>query len=423
MVFESNHLAFKWDGTIQNNGASSSTDRFGFANSAYAFSGVAGGGINIGNGIDLSGSYTISLYAKLDDTAAYVNTKSALFGHGTQAPNQGLHVLMNPSVGVRLGHYNNDYDVGTTTASYYTSWRHYVFVYDRSDHSRKVYVDGQLVSSNDTYNAVDYTGTGNFIIGNHPWENRERFDGVMDDFIIWNEPLTASDVSSLYGQTNQSTLDSKGNFLNYVYVRGSDLSLAGPLKTSQTRAYSGAFRTNNHELTTRYFNVSQSSNTSLTMDLGTSSITIEYEMEWTQFYPGNYTTNVSSATIILGGRTFYDYGDSQWGEIRVVENPQWNGSTRYINTYNNHYSPSNNRYHPSIKKIDATQTLDKINLNVRNADEVEISASSDINNLSAKVLKLKGRNNKVIGSSFIVSTSTKKNPARILNLILSLIHI
>jgi hypothetical protein len=109
---------------------------------------------------------------------------------------------MNPSVGVRLGHYNNDYDVGTTTASYYTSWRHYVFVYDRSDHSRKVYVDGQLVSSNDTYNAVDYTGTGNFIIGNHPWENRERFDGVMDDFIIWNEPLTASDVSSLYGQTN-----------------------------------------------------------------------------------------------------------------------------------------------------------------------------------------------------------------------------
>ena len=126
------------------------------------------------------------------------------------------------------------------------------------------------------------------------------------------------------------------------------------------------------------------------MDLGTSSITIEYEMEWTQFYPGNYTTNVSSATILFGGRTFYDFGDSQWGEIRVVENPQWNGSTRYINSYNNNYSPSNNRYHPSIKKIDATQTLDKINLQVRNADEVEISASSDINNLSAKVLKLKG---------------------------------
>ena len=208
--------------------------------------------------------------------------------------------------------------------------------------------------------------------------------------VIFAENMTISSANLNFSGTTTSTLDSKGNFLNYVYVRGSDLSLAGPLKTYYTRAYSGSFRTNNHELTTRYFNVTQSSNTSLTMDLGTSSITIEYEMEWTQFYPGNYTTNVSSATIILGGRTFYDFGDSQWGEIRVVENPQWNGSTRYINTYNNNYSPSNNRYHPSIKKIDATQTLDKINLEVRNADEVEISASSDINNLSAKVLKLKG---------------------------------
>ena len=195
-------------------------------------------------------------------------------------------------------------------------------------------------------------------VTNNPTFN---FNGKSIDIfgsVIFAENMTISSANLNFSGTTTSTLDSKGNFLNYVYVRGSDLSLAGPLKTHQTRAYSGAFRTNNHELTTRYFNVTQSSNTSLTMDLGTSSITIEYEMEWTQFYPGNYTTNVSSATIILGGRLFSDYGDSQWGEIRVVENPQWNGSTRYIYTYNNQYSPSNNRYHPSIKKIDATQTLD-----------------------------------------------------------------
>ena len=93
---------------------------------------MAGGGINIGNGIDLSGSYTVSLYAKLDDVAAFTNHKSVFFGHGTQAPNQGLHVILGPGVGIRYGHYNNDYDVGSTNASYYTSWRHYVFVYDGS---------------------------------------------------------------------------------------------------------------------------------------------------------------------------------------------------------------------------------------------------------------------------------------------------
>ena len=201
--------------------------------------------------------------------------------------------------------------------------------------------------------------------------------------------MTINNANLNFSGSTTSTLDLKGNYLNYVYVRGSDLS-AGPLKTSQTRVYSGAFRTNDYEFTSRYFNVNQTSNTSLTMDLGTSTITIEYEMEWTTFYPGNYTTNVSSATILLGGRTFYDYGDSQWGEIRVVENPQWNGNDRYFRVYNNNYNTSLGRYHPSIRKIDATQTLDKINLEVRNADEVEISASADIYNLSAKVLKLKG---------------------------------
>ena len=98
--------------------------------------------------------------------------------------------------------------------------------------------------------------------------------------------------------STSATLDSKGNYLNYVYVRGSDLSLAGPLRRFKI-FYSGSFRTNDYEFTSRYFNVNQTSNTSLTMDLGTSTITIEYEMEWTTFDHGNYSTNVSSATILL----------------------------------------------------------------------------------------------------------------------------
>ena len=97
------------------------------------------------------------------------------------------------------------------------------FVYDGSD-EKSLY--RRTVSSNDTYNEIYWCGKF------YHWKSsvRERFDGVMDDFIIWNDVLSES-ISSLYNQTNQSTLDSKGN--NYVYV--SDLSLAGPLKTSQTR--------------------------------------------------------------------------------------------------------------------------------------------------------------------------------------------
>ena len=367
-------------GTIQNNGASSVTDRYGFQNSAYQFSGVAGGGINIGNAIDLSGSYTISLYAKLDDVAAFTDYKSVFFGHGTQAPNQGLHVILGPDVGIRYGHYNNDYDVGSTNASYYTSWRHYVFVYDGSDHSRKVYIDGQLVSSNDSYNAVDYTGSGNFIIGNHPWENRERFDGVMDDFIIWNDVLSDSEVNSLYNQTNQSTLDSKNKNISSIYLKGSDLTLASPLDIQNFYIRSGSFITNDYDLNTYRFDVDQTSNTSLTIDLGTSTVVNTYELEWDTFRAGNYTTNVSSATIIVKGRTWRDYGSSQWGELRVVELPnQWWSSVEF-----------NANSNVNIKSLIASQTTDQINLNVRNVDEVDISSSANITNLNAKILKLKG---------------------------------
>ena len=98
--------------------------------------------------------------ARLDTDSDFTNFRSVLFGHGTTSTNRGLHLIFGPTVGIRYGHYNNDYDVGIKdNASYYTIWRHYVFVYDGSNHSRKVYIDGQEVTSTDNYSNVDYAGT------------------------------------------------------------------------------------------------------------------------------------------------------------------------------------------------------------------------------------------------------------------------
>ena len=98
------------------------------------------------------------------------------------------------------------------------------------------------------------------------------------------------------------------------------------------------------------------------------------------FRAGNYTTNVSSSTIIVKGRTWRDYGSSQWGELKVVELPnQWWNSVDF-----------NANSNVNIKSLIASQTTDKINLNVRNIDEVDISSSANITNLNTKILKLKG---------------------------------
>ena len=205
------------NGTILNNGASLTADRFGVANSAYQFSGAAGGGINIGSNIDLSGSYTISAYARLDTDSDFTNFRSVLFGHGTTSTNRGLHLIFGPTVGIRYGHYNNDYDVGIKdNASYYTIWRHYVFVYDGSNHSRKVYIDGQEVTSTDNYSNVDYAGTGNFIIGNHPWGSNQRWDGKIDDFIIWDVPLSNSEIAQLYQNSFRNPSKSKYRYHKWI---------------------------------------------------------------------------------------------------------------------------------------------------------------------------------------------------------------
>ena len=156
--------------------------------------------------------------------------------------------------------------------------------------------------------------------------------------------------------------------------------MASPLDIQNFYIRSGSFITNDYDLNTYRFDVDQTSNTSLTIDLGTSTVVNTYELEWDTFRAGNYTTNVSSATIIVKGRTWRDYGSSQWGELRVVELPnQWWSSVEF-----------NANSNVNIKSLIASQTTDQINLNVRNVDEVDISSSANITNLNAKILKLKG---------------------------------
>ena len=169
----------------------------------------------------------------------------------------------------------------------------------------------------------------------------------MDDFIIWNDVLSDSEVNSLYNQTNQSTLDTKNKNISSIYLKGSDLTIGKSIGYSKfLHKKSGSFITNNYDLNTYRFDVDQTSNTSLTIDLGTSTVVNTYELEWDTFRAGNYTTNVSSATIIVKGRTWRDYGSSQWGELRVVELPNGWWSSVEFNANSN----------VNIKSLIASQT-------------------------------------------------------------------
>ena len=98
----------------------------GTGENAYYFDGNPGSYIDIGTQIDLSSSFSISVFAKIENDTAFNNFETTLFGHGNNAVNMGVHSILGPSVGNRFAFYNNDYDVGSTNGSDYDKWRHYV---------------------------------------------------------------------------------------------------------------------------------------------------------------------------------------------------------------------------------------------------------------------------------------------------------
>ena len=224
-------------------------------------------------------------------------------------------------------------------------------------------------------NDMTWTGVTNNPTFNFNGKNLDVFGSV-----VFAENMTINSANMDFMGTSSATLDTKNKNISSIYLKGSDLTLASPLDIQNFYIKSGSFITNDYDLNTYRFDVDQTSNTSLTIDLGTSTVVNTYELEWDTFRAGNYTTNVSSATIIVKGRTWRDYGSSQWGELRVVELPnQWWSSVEF-----------NANSNVSIKSLIANQTTDQINLNVRNVDEVDISSSANITNLNAKILKLKG---------------------------------
>jgi large repetitive protein len=75
------------------------------------------------------------------------------------------------------------------------TWEHYVFTSSVSQNSKKVYRNGTLLSSSSSSDVVDNIarslriGSGN---------NGNYFNGAIDDVHIYNRPLTASEVTTLY---------------------------------------------------------------------------------------------------------------------------------------------------------------------------------------------------------------------------------
>lgn len=139
-----------------------------------------------------SGDFSICGWFKTDDAAV----QQYIFSHGDGSTTDYLHVLLNGGdLEVRARRSNVSISCDDITTAYAANtW--YFFCYTVTGTTRSLYVNGSDVTNTNTDTLGAFTGTR--IGGLADNSSAARFDGLMQDIIVFDDDLTAGEVASLY---------------------------------------------------------------------------------------------------------------------------------------------------------------------------------------------------------------------------------
>lgn len=195
------------------NGANLTQDRFGFANSAFAFDGDQSG-ITVTNAAQLnSPNTTISFWVKPNSFP--VTGEVYLLSHGgyqerwkISLPDHGKPVFTTHSNGVCC----SDLDSGTPLTI--GAWTHVVMVHDGTQDI--IYFNGVQVNAKAAAGPLDST-TKPLGIGYDPINNDYSFDGALDEVQIFNVALSAAQIAALYALQNTAPVVAQGAVAIYNF--------------------------------------------------------------------------------------------------------------------------------------------------------------------------------------------------------------
>ncbi len=168
-------------------------------------------------GAELTGSYSVSMWANLDKTIA---TSGAMyrffdFGGGTYTsqflryiPGTGQISFMDR--GTSGG--GDTWAINTNVTGMAQTWKLVTFTYEKGASSSvaTLYIDGVEVANSganttltNSINAIAGQSSVTGFIGRTQWNNAENpdFVGLMDDVRIYNRAITADEVATLYAET------------------------------------------------------------------------------------------------------------------------------------------------------------------------------------------------------------------------------
>jgi gliding motility-associated-like protein len=192
------------NGTV--NGATLTIDRFGKANSAYNFDGSSQF-IEISPAQFQNNNYSFSIWANPDITPP-TNTYFYPFSVGGSGGDQSID-LSNSANGA-TGWTFGGYSVGGGRVPFCdqaflpppAKWYHIVGI--RDNNKMTLYVNGQLVKTDDTGGFLPSYGTNTKVTIGCRSSLVQYFQGKVDDLHIYNRPITADEVKALFESNNTS---------------------------------------------------------------------------------------------------------------------------------------------------------------------------------------------------------------------------
>ena len=118
-------------------------------------------------------------------------------------------IIENGGLNLSMGHTNGRWNTGVSINP--GSWQHVVAIYDNG--SMRFYFNGTEYTTNQ--NEGNHSSSGMFTIGgNQSHSPHNYYRGQIDEVAVWNEALSANEISALY---NSGTgLDASSNSGDYT---------------------------------------------------------------------------------------------------------------------------------------------------------------------------------------------------------------
>jgi hypothetical protein len=185
------------------------TDRFGNANSAYAFNGSNWIEVPHAEDLDLYGDKTISAWAfvpsglnlpfyptilaKNDPIGYYPTFNIQLLEYEGYESNRHKYSFF-------WGNDANNYLCNSEKlyTNYFDQWVHIAGTYSKENGITKIYINGSLSDSLKTDPIASNSNTGNLVIGRDLSTQKSFFNGKIDDIRIYNRTLNKSEITGLY---------------------------------------------------------------------------------------------------------------------------------------------------------------------------------------------------------------------------------